>query len=36
LYLDGIQKKLITNSTNDVLTEMSEIEKTFGKQDEQE
>lgn len=34
LILDNIQKNLITKSTTDVLTEMSEIEKSFDKSDE--
>ena len=35
LILDRSQKKFITYSTNDVLAEMSEIEKTFEKPSEQ-
>ena len=34
LILDGLQKDMITYSTNDVLTEMTEIEKSFDKSDE--
>ncbi|MFN3801884.1 hypothetical protein, partial [Belliella pelovolcani] len=34
LILDRLQKDMITYSTNDVLTEMTEIEKSFDKPDE--
>lgn len=35
LILDKLQKNMITYSTNDVLTEMTEIEKSFDKPDEE-
>lgn len=35
LILDRLQKEMITYSTNDVLTEMTEIEKSFDKPDEE-
>lgn len=35
LILDRLQKDMITYSTNDVLTEMTEIEKSFDKSDEE-
>lgn len=34
LKLDNLQKEIITYSANDVLTEMTEIEKSFEKYDE--
>lgn len=34
LILDRLQQKMITYSTNDVLTEMTEIEKSFDKNDD--
>jgi hypothetical protein len=36
LILDRLQKDMITYSTNDVLTEMTEIEKSFDKPDERQ
>ncbi len=36
LILDVKQKEMITYSTNDVLTEMTEIEKSFDKPDEEQ
>jgi len=35
IILDETQKKMITYSTNDVLTEMAEIEKSFDKSDDE-
>jgi len=35
LVLDRLQKEMITYSTKDVLTEMTEIEKSFDKSDEE-
>lgn len=35
LILDNLQKEIISYSTNDVLTEMTEIEKSFEKYDDE-